>query len=550
MKTSVIIFLAATIAITAGRPWPRDDPEGLKPTKACEKQANLTTETGINEAAFSSSFHFSVAFAGSLLLLFGWMYVSRSGYVLSRRKYYSTDDHMWFWMGLISIPWTVLVPISTQSWDRCEGKYEIERSTWWQGPRFWGRMAFWFTKRHGWAACICFVLAVGPTAWAAGGALHSRLYLLGTLTVGGLAMFLVVLLTCYKYTNFDTELPHTYAMDDITNDNHADPLGPAIGYSLKCEQRLLWDHRSFLEPVYRDTDWDLGGKTTNDISDKCEKPLRNCSKSVQELITSLISNIPDDGSMIQALGVWLYDSDEAKAAHSTPTIRSTPESRLAFLPNSTTEKYTLIGRDIALALLLWDELIFDRRWQLECGKEHSSVVCADCNDFREKAWGWRERTGTFVKGVTNVRGSQSGLDGLKRAAGQVYRLIPLEMADKSVPKDYDKTAAAAVDNALAKSKDLKETAGYLWDVCWKVCPSTFGALYLWTTAWYMYHGNETFHTTPLLPEKDLELWLDYIPSYLTAWRIRWRFLWYGSVACQLVILLPTAFAGLIGLVGI
>jgi hypothetical protein len=99
-------------------------------------------------------------------------------------------------------------------------------------------------------------------------------------------------------------------------------------------------------------------------------------------------------------------------------------------------------------------------------------------------------------------------------------------------------------------RSVRMYAGRLWDACWAECPSTFGALYLWTTVWYIDVGNIGFHTTPLVPECDPEDWIFAGPDYMTVWRVRWRHLWHTAILCQLVVMLPTIITSFLSVVSI
>ncbi|PMD53962.1 uncharacterized protein K444DRAFT_634755 [Hyaloscypha bicolor E] len=103
-------------------------------------------------------------------------------------------------------------------------------------------------------------------------------------------------------------------------------------------------------------------------------------------------------------------------------------------------------------------------------------------------------------------------------------LYPVEETDQSWPSPR----VSAVTGIAAISMD--DYVGQLWDHCWKVDPSTFGALYLWTAAWYIDLGNAyNIHIAPPQPSGE----------YMTNWRMRWRPSWNAAVMCQLIILLLT-----------
>jgi hypothetical protein len=397
---------------------------------------------------------------------------------------------------------------------------------------------------------MVFVLTVFPAVRAAVGALEAKLYILGMLTFACIAMFFLILAVSYRVSNYDTHLAHWYAMDDIrapllSHDatsmayvlpyyssvfrsmiSYSSGFSPVISYSIDSEQQLLKSNKQFLEPM--DTkDWKI----------------QHCRAAAHTIVTSLIENIDDDREMIQRLGSWLY-------------LHPNVHERWPALPTRNgilRPGYFLIGRDVVFALLLWERLVFERRWQLD-------------EEFRDLVWLLHERkyTGRGLNDSPNrnipaTRGKPKkgdGLDGLLEAFDEVYRIL-----DHTSPQRFmlrtkvinqfgrlNPPSSSVVDD-LVPVTSVEVYAVKLWEACWKEYPTTFGALYLWTTVWYIDMGNIGFHTTPLLPnskaERDTKLWLDYAPDYMTAWRIRWRYLWHSSILCQLVIMLPTIIKGLV-----
>jgi hypothetical protein len=105
-----------------------------------------------------------------------------------------------------------------------------------------------------------------------------------------------------------------------------------------------------------------------------------------------------------------------------------------------------------------------------------------------------------------------GGEGFKRAVLYVYKILeppgleeskyesllyPVEETDQSWPSPR----VSAVTGIAAISMDYY--VGQLWDHCWKVDPSTFGALYLWTAAWYIDLGNAyNIHIAPPQPSVE------------------------------------------------
>lgn len=146
MEFHYLIGAAAAVAAAPGRIpdfklFPREIAE-FNATQRCRNGTRMLDVNSGDELKFSSSFHLSIALSGSLLLIAVLLWVRQNGYTLSERWYCSTDDIMWIVMGLIIIPWSIVLPISTLKWDDCGGKYHLQTPTGWQDYQFWGRMAF------------------------------------------------------------------------------------------------------------------------------------------------------------------------------------------------------------------------------------------------------------------------------------------------------------------------------------------------------------------------------------------------------------------------
>ena len=97
---------------------------------------------------------------------------------------------------------------------------------------------------------------------------------------------------------------------------------------------------------------------------------------------------------------------------------------------------------------------------------------------------------------------------------------------------------------------VKSYAEGLWEACWAECPSTFGALFLWTTVWYIDVGNIGFHAQPLVPQGTSLYSISDGPDYMTVWRMQWRHRWHTAILCQLVVMLPTIINGFLSMVAI
>jgi len=247
----------------------------------------------------------------------------------------------------------------------------------------------------------------------------------------------------------------------------------------------------------------------------------------------------------------------------------------------------LLGRDVVMALVQWEYLVFEWRWKLD------EAMRADIWRLRSPKYGGAGFADPFPlppqSGKTTM-GSQKGHLGFMDAVGEVYRLLagadPTTIQDRKKARDKKNvkeekkvedekemlqkivTVGQEEVKEVLKLRNIQDMASHLqqhsvarpwtdktladpdnftieiyvdevWDKCWAECPSTFGALYLWLTVWYVDVGNEGFHTTPLVPPGPPSDW-DYDgPDYMSVWRMGWRHAWHVAIICQLVIMLPT-----------
>ncbi|KAH8890001.1 hypothetical protein GQ53DRAFT_186420 [Thozetella sp. PMI_491] len=649
------------------------------------------------DVEYQSSIHLSAAIASTVVLLLLQYHIRQHGYKLSRTWYRSTDCQMWVAMGSVSLFWTILVLHSALIWEdygstpcresfrswECAGRLAF---TPWilNGMVFWWVLRYIFhrtslgsrraqnggNRKHGlaripripkpWSWRIepltIFIITATPTAWTAVAALKVQLYTLGMLMFA--TMF--ILLDAIQEYPYHLTMVHRYAMDDI----RVPVLSPldsgmvyilpsrkygfdaAFCHKLEHEHRILDSIRQFVEPV----DIVIG-----------EWNLAKCRAAVRKVLTSQADKIDGHQNMIKDLAYWLYPrDDDTSTAHiwGEPGLFSSLANRWrqlwawvtgSYIPPDeqyteckTRPGFTLIGRDTSLALLFWEYLVFERRWQLDDEMEQNVKeghgINADSEKkfiaFRDKVWRLRapkytgvgptDNFGDFAnipacgplcssptdgslacQGELLVSGSSSlihyqtcgsspGWQGFLEAVSEVYRILGRDQLGKKGPRcdgnradggdvemygghsviaeaeahcsilvervieEVDK-ARVRGDPILMKGSihttinlitSVKDYAARLWDACWAECPSTFGALYLWTTVWYIDVGNIGFHTTPLLPKGDPKNWLDDGPDYMTVWRIRWRHRWHTAILCQLVVLLPTMINSFLSLVAI
>jgi len=482
---------------------------------------------------------------------------------------------------------------------------------------------------------IVFAIIAAPISWTIYGAIKTELFTLGMLTIAALVILFHGLSAHGHYLT----PPHRYYMDEIRVPLLT-PVESGIVYvlpsrkygfdaiyspRLDAEQAILEKQRHLFEPM--------------DIVRK-EWSLDKCRAAVREVVMSRVRSVKGDGDMTRALGWWLYyegKNEEVLPINCTARRYFGAQAPKKFLgkilchpwmglfrhlilvfgrniPWSNDwvkivdrldwtkfrlksrrckrreKRQSLIGRDVVLALLQWEYIVFERRWQLE-------------DDIRHAVWRLREPKYTaagaadqLVEGMKTM-GSAGGMKGFQEAAGEVYRILGDLDPDEKTENELGSFSSSTLENSMLEingvmeamkgtwkkrrgesiafeTKEIKwglegdftivkgwkkfrdfegpaEYAAALWDKCWDQCPSTFGALFLWTTVWYIDIGNsfEGFHSTPLIPAESTRGFFRDGSRDKSVWRMSWRHTWHTAIICQLVVMLPTLISTVFAIIG-
>lgn len=541
------------------------------------------------DSEFQKSLHLSTGLAGMVLLLVIQQHIKTYGYVLSRSKSHSTDFLMWIYMCIIAAIWTSLIFLSGWIFDD-EQPCVRKRCFRTQCPVL---LPFWTTF---WECCtrIAFapwILNVACLWWAMSymiyhflrrlgihqfamidprdsgidiNPLHREFYSVGLRRSHSYVILIIGSITFFTVTGafisdrftlstlsmaaflifyhgrpdefFDAEVPHKSRLDDIRIPLLAH-VDQCIVYILPTRQskfdvrftsridaeyEVLDSNRSMLEPLDLDLkEWSL---------ESCRNAMR---KTIRSHIRKIIPGHSADAlnhlakKLYNKEGPALQDNNMIHGENkSSDAIEAEYNARLAL--NS-----SLIGRDIVMALLHWESLIFEWRNKLE-------------QPLRESTWLLRRPTYStdiqpeLIHSQVTL-GSEGGLEGLKSACQQVYDILS-PGGEWTLPQTSTPKKSVVFDQqCLASFKSLENYAETLWRKCWDTDPSTFGALYLWTTVWYLDMGNDQgIQSTPLLPKRNVPNDL----TYTTNWRMRWRHTWHTAVVCQLVVIFPTILSSL------
>jgi hypothetical protein len=286
---------------------------------------------------------------------------------------------------------------------------------------------------------------------------------------------------------------------------------------IDSEHKLLDEMHDTLEAVDVEKKWTL----------------KACKKAVRRIINARIHFTILDGQKdaLNESAEWLYDPGNGKPV--SHKLWKEAEDFCIFP----------IGRDVVMALMHWETLFFERRWELNL------VMRQKLGKLRTLK---HTGAGRFVMQTRNQHtvGDLRGIVGFEEALGYAYRVLFQKGHEWSAPlqefqDDWLPKKSVVFDHQGERNypKNIIEYIGRLWDECWQVDPSTFGALYLWFTVWYADIGNgRCFHTAPLQPDGD--------DVHMTDWRMRWRHIWHTAIICQLAILVSTTINSLVGWVSV
>ncbi|KAH0562433.1 hypothetical protein GP486_002872 [Trichoglossum hirsutum] len=184
-----------------------------------------------------------------------------------------------------------------------------------------------------------------------------------------------------------------------------------------------------------------------------------------------------------------------------------------------------------MALFHWESLVYSSRARL------SRQLQKEMWKYRDQRYGGPYEPPKYC-GLEEMEhyviGSRKGIKGFKDAVKHVYDIFGEDyddfhmLEDKLLPSDIKygifKQDTQAEHLIIPKDSDteepeylsgephnVEEYIGLLWTRCWATNTSTFGALALFATIWYMDMGNSHhFHVVPFQPKEnggDLTAWL-------------------------------------------
>ncbi|KAH8672896.1 hypothetical protein BGZ60DRAFT_514475 [Tricladium varicosporioides] len=545
---------------------------------------------GADEPEFQKSLHLSIAVAGMIILAFQLFHLRSEGYIISRKKSCSTDFRMWSLMLGVSIVWTAFSILTGWYLENKVRRY-CRKEHWFGLWYCLGRLAFvpWILLLAGltWLAGECYerlwhkfmgltfqldpadswrdvfpyprkgrkgfgswaviVMTVMITFFEATVTFQSKYYFLGMLNITAGLLFIHALVCGDAHVNHR----HHFRLDELRvpaispfttgqvlvlpSASHG--LDVKYSLTLKTEQDEIDKYRTFLEPrEFGNEEW-------------C---LKRCRAAIFSLMFARVREVKfkDQDYELRSLARWLYFPGDALTLPQMGGSRNyKPMDGMSYL-----------GRDVAAALLFWEMLVYYHRFSLRADKPVSlgdrvwENPQQDVSKLRKAAYGGYgpRPIGDLPNTVGDPGTNPNNTDGLRAfeaAVEHLFKVLKQQSlrAHLNLPLQlYPPHVSLPRSSVLERKGDptprnVDDYVGWVWNRCFMVEPSTFGALYLWCSVWYLDIGNTPvpaegpglgIHISPLQPcNGDV--------SYEVEWRMTWRHMWVTSVICQLVILIST-----------
>lgn len=507
------------------------------------KARSQVSSRAAGDSDYEKNLHISASVAGMVIMLLMKFHIHINGFRFSRSFRRSTDDIMWILMGIIIAIWTTFIILSAYRDSDENPCLSTTQGTNWQclarlafvpwiliGMFFWWAAAYVFHRlylsfksrtqpqhpnmdnieilppeptespvktffsdflkpwKRGVSNCIVILMVWSPIIMTTIGAYKSKMYTMAMLNIVAAIYFLHVI----PQDHYFMEVPHTCELDDVRIPI-ASPAetcmvyilpSKGFGFDAAVTRKVLSEHKildtelAALDPLSAGT-WSL---------EACRAAINNAV--LARVATIAVSNISPVNKKLNDLARWLYSPEQGQLP-----------IRCSRAPNR-----SLIGREVAAALLHWERLVFERRWQLDFD------LRADVWQLRSPKYGgaiaYQNPPPKPVLGSCKVPHGNylEWFDAFREVVFYVYSLLdPREdLEDPKMPfpaQLYPQDAnppfqSVAFDEPVAPG--INEYAGQLWKHCWAADPSTFGALYLWTAAWYLDMGNvHSIHLVPL-----------------------------------------------------
>lgn len=406
----------------------------------------------------------------------------------------------WFWLGeFISSYWYVR---DRRSSDQLAGLWKMDCSN---GPFGWRESSRPWARNIMFLAIAIIMIPLGLAAIYQGDVLH------GVLSIAAFTLFVVPAFPHNKYN----ESPHRHDGNMLRIALPTSHLEGTVYIlpSRECGFEAMWSPKVKAEHLQTDAEIMSLFSSMRTGSYSLSEPLRRLRVALSAYNEgAILSN-----QQVTDLAEWLL-LDPGSTIAGKPWKAKRPQG------------VHLIGRDLIYAIAHAEYLVFMRKKALP-------VHLYKKLGLLRKA----ERSGGLeADESTRTIGYKEGLPGYQEAVRHIYALFDESMDPAALsPPQISLPHSSALGRRPHSTEDY---VGSLWTLCLGHSESTFSALYLFCSIWFIEVGNTGgFH---IFPFQCLSHQGDRI-----AWQIIWRQGWYECILAHLIASSPLiAFAFAAGLV--
>ena len=406
----------------------------------------------------------------------------------------------WFWLGeFVSSYWYVR---DRRSSDQLAGLWKMDCAN---GPFGWRESSKPWARKIMFLAIAVVLIPLSVVAIYQGDILH------GVLSIAAYALFVVPAFPHNKYT----ESPHRHDGNMLRIALPTSHLEGTVYIlpSRDCGFEAVWSPKVKAEHVQTDLEIMSLFSLMRAGSYSLSEPLRRLRITLSAYNECAILS----DQQVTDLAEWLL-LDPSSTIARKPWKAKRPRG------------VHLIGRDLIYAIVHAEYLVFMRKKALP-------VHLYKKLGLLRKA----ERSGGLeADGSTPTIGYREGLSGYQEAVRHIYALFD-EIVDPAAlsPPQISLPNSSALGRRPHSTEDY---VGSLWTLCLEHSESTFSALYLFCSIWFIEVGNTGgFH---IFPFQCLSHQGDRV-----AWQIIWRQGWYECILAHLIASSPLiAFAFAAGLV--
>lgn len=355
--------------------------------------------------------------------------------------------------------------------------------------------------------CVVLTITIGMTSTAA---IIRGSFVQGLLNFAGLTFFLLSGIGPNPYVR----ALHRYSADmlriSLPTSHHEGTsyILPSTGYGFDA----VWTPKVLNE--HKEADEQAMALFENMRSEKWS--LKEPLERIRAIVAGYQRRTALSSDELQALARWVYLDPDVN--------NKTRKMRCNRVPG-----VHLIGRDLMYSLCHVEYLVFmgQGRLLLEYQAKLSSLRLMKRSGASPISEFPTEETVGF----------KPGLGGYKEAVEYVYRLFDEPLDNSAI--NFTGTEPPTFSSALSKKPaSIDAYVAELWSACCEYSESTFTALYMFTTIWFMELGNcNGFHIFPLRAKTR--------KGDLVSQQIVWRQAWYSGVICQLISSSPLLFAAFI-----